>query len=324
MEKYTHAFDEVLNVLDQFSPTVEAGSLGSAFLDGSGLERLFGSDSTVAERICSEVLGRTLLEPRIGVGSGKSVAGLAATAASRRCPVVVEAGEEKRFLASMPTDLLPVSDDTRTRLRFLGLRSMEQVAAIPLDALVEQFGEEGRMAYRLANGEDDSPLIPGVRPAVLGQEMSFDSPVETVDSLLAIVEKLLDGLLAALWERHQGCSIVRMAFHFDSVDSQHESVTLKEPTASGETIMLSLKSRLESMEFPAGVTGVYLALTRLGGESGRQGWLSAREPSRQEEQLKRVARHLQVKFGENPLKKVLTIDPDSRIPERRSVLADFV
>jgi hypothetical protein len=55
----------------------------------------------------------------------------------------------------------------------------------------------------------------------------------------------------------------------------------------------------------------------------KQSSLLTRERVRQDAQLKRAARQLQARFGKNPLKKIVQVDPGSRIPERRSGLTDF-
>jgi hypothetical protein len=83
-----------------------------------------------------------------------------------------------------------------------------------------------------------------------------------------------------------------------------------------------LKRRLETVHLCTGVAAIRLGLAQLGGEEAKQGPLLAGERVRQEEQLRRLAGRLQARFGENPLKKVVQVDPDSRIPERRAVLTD--
>jgi nucleotidyltransferase/DNA polymerase involved in DNA repair len=158
-DMYIRAFEDVLDVLEQFSPTVEANGLGRAFLDGSGLEGLFGTDQEVAERISSEILQQMHLESKIGIAGNKFTAAVAATLASAKKPHIVTKGKERTFLASLPANLLPISEDTKRRLDLLGLRTMSHIASIPLDALANQFGDEGVLAHQLANGIDERPLI---------------------------------------------------------------------------------------------------------------------------------------------------------------------
>jgi nucleotidyltransferase/DNA polymerase involved in DNA repair len=322
-DKYLRAFDEVVDVLDAFSPTVETDTLGRAFIDITGMERLFGPDERLAGTISAEVLQRTRLEPRIGVGSSKFVAATAAAVAPGPDPAIVRKGREREFLAPLPADLLPVSGETKRRLDLLGLRTLGQIASLPPDAVSGQFGREGVLAHKLAGGVDERPLVPRAKPSVLEDEVCGDGALETVDSLLAALGALLDRLVPALRSRNQVCGQVRLCFHLNGSGSWHESLTLKEPTDSKRDILSFMRNRLETVAFPADITGVRLGLAQLGGERGRQDSLFSGERARREERLRIVVKHLQTLFGSNPLRRVVPVDPCSRIPERRSVLMEY-
>jgi len=322
-DKYVRAFDNVLEVLEQFSPTVEADGLGRAFLDGSGLEGLFGSDETLAKRISSEVSQQICIEPRIGIASNKFSAAVAATLASAKRPSIVTKGKERKFLASLPANLLPISEDTRRRLDLVGLRTMSQIALIPLDALANQFGDEGVLVHQLANGIDERPLLPRTKPVILEEALSSESSLETIDAVLAAIDKLLDKLITTLRNRNQVCGQIRLCLHLDGTSPWYDSINLKEPTDSKREITSLIKHRLETAHLSAGVTDIRLGLTQLGGEMAKQSSLLTRERVRQDAQLRRAAKQLQAKLGKNPLKKIIQVDPASRIPERRSGLIDF-
>ena len=321
--KYTCAFDEILDILEQFSPTVEADALGKAFLDVSGLEGLIGPDKDIARRIQTKISHCTHLNPEIAIASNKFVAELAATLAFSPSHFVVEKGDEKAFLSPLPASLLPVSEETKRRFDLLGLRTLGQIASLTLDALASQFGEEGILSYQLANGQDSRPLIPRTKPVILEQELRSDNPLDTVESLLAVMDMLLSKLLPALKNRNQVCGEIRICLYLDGISARREHITLKEPTDSKTEIMSFIKHRLEALHLPAAVTGISLGLAHLSAESAKQSPLLTGERAKQKEQLKRVTKRLQARFGKNPLKKVIEVDPASRIPERRCILIDF-
>ena len=141
--------------------------------------------------------------------------------------------------------------------------------------------------------------------------------------MLLALDRTLDRLLPALKNRNQVCGKMRLCFSLEGAGSWHESLTLKEPTDSKREMLSLLRHRLETVQFPDGITGIRLELTQLGGEQGKQGSLFSGERARRQERLRRVVKHLQARFGSNPLKKVVQVDPESRIPERRSVPTDF-
>lgn len=321
--KYTEAFDDVLAVLHHFSPTVEPCDLGKAFLDASGLEYLFGAEEKLVRRVASEVCRQTSLLSKVGMASNKFVADVAATIASAEEPLIVHEGEEKHFLAPLPVELLPISEATKRMLKLLGLRTLGQIASLPQDALVSQFGQEGLLAYQLARGVDERPLIPRARPAILEDELTTDNPLGTAETLLNAIGLLLDKLIPKLRARNQVCGQLKLHLHLDGGGAWHDLFTVKRPTDSKIEIMMLLRHHLERMQLPSGVTGIYLGLSQVSGEQGNQYPLLGSERVRQDAQLKRAVKRLKIKFGRNPLKRVVSLDPRSRIPERRAGLTEF-
>jgi hypothetical protein len=99
-------------------------------------------------------------------------------------------------------------------------------------------------------------------------------------------------------------------------------MNLKTPLDSKPEILGTLKRHLETAAFPEGISEIRLGLAKLGGESGKQAPLSSQTKGRQEEALQRLEKDLGDRFGHSSLKKVVALDPDSRIPERRVALVD--
>jgi len=321
--KYSHAFEEVLHILERFSPTVDPKSLGTAFLEISGLEGLFGSCDDLAMRIYFEVYSRTGFSPKIGIAASKFVAAMAATLASPGRPVIVDRGEERGFLEGLPIDLLPLSEETKRRLDLLGLRTMGQVASFPKDALVAQFGQEGLLAYQLTSGIDERPLVSRSKLAILEEELSCEAPVADLDGLIAGIGDLLDRLIPSLKRRNQACGQVKLRIDFDDGGSSLGIVTLKAATDSKGEILGCLRRRLERARLPRAITGISLGFMGLSDEEAIQGFFALRGTSDHGERVRHLVGNLKLRFGNNPLKRVVPLDPKSRIPERRASLIDF-
>ena len=191
-DMYEEAFTEVLTLLDRFSPVVEREHLGTAYLDIDGLDSIFGSDEEMANRVRSEIIAAAGLEASIGVAGSRFVAHAAAQRASTGKPVIVAEGTEAEFLRDLPVDLLPVSSKIKADLSLLGLRTLGQLASLPVEAMEARFGREGTVVSMLAQGIDARPVVPRSMPRVIETEWSGEAKVETIDGLLAIVDSLLD------------------------------------------------------------------------------------------------------------------------------------
>ncbi|MDM7913035.1 MAG: hypothetical protein QUS09_08050, partial [Methanotrichaceae archaeon] len=256
---YADAFEKVLDILGQFSPTVEVHSLGKAFLDVTGTEQLFGPAANLAEQLSRYVLQQTGFKSQVGVAGSKFVAGIAASLASAR-PLVVRKGDERRFLEALPIDLLPISQEAITWLKRLGLRRMGQVARLPKDALASQLGAEGLKAHQLAKGVDDEPVKPRPRPDILEETLSLEPPLDSLDALMPAFDRLLDQLVSTLRKRYQVCAEIRIRLHSEDGRTCLDAINLKTPLDSKSEILGVLKRHLEAASLPAGVSEISLAL----------------------------------------------------------------
>src|SRR2546422_2071552 len=171
---YDERFALLLAALARVSPVVEPAELGLAYVGTDGLEGLYGGPEQIVEAIKRGMRNaeRGAFDPasssssafrvprsafRVGWGKGKFVAWVAATRAKPGGALIVPPGEEGKFLAAQPVAVLPLDPDAHRRLRQLGLRTLGQLAALPEEAIVSQFGRAGRRWWRLAAGRPPGP-----------------------------------------------------------------------------------------------------------------------------------------------------------------------
>src|SRR3989449_10206204 len=90
--------------------------------------------------------------------------------------MVVRPGAEREFLSLRPLAVLPLDVDTHRRLRQLGLRRLGDLTALPEEAVVAQFGREGRRLWRLAAGAATDPVIGRETPRTIGATLDLFTP----------------------------------------------------------------------------------------------------------------------------------------------------
>ncbi|MEE9246115.1 MAG: hypothetical protein V3U63_07935, partial [Gemmatimonadota bacterium] len=185
---YQRRFEEVLDFLEGYSPGVEAGDLGTAFLSLDGLSVDL---QPFAEGLISSLHRRLGFMAAVGVAGGKFTARVAAQTMRSGLAKVVPAGDEAAFLASLPIDHLPASDSMRWRLGLLGIETMSDIARLPLGAFQQQFGSEGKRCWELANGIDNEPLLPRVTEETVVRRLQMPAPAVTLEAILMGVERLV-------------------------------------------------------------------------------------------------------------------------------------
>lgn len=313
--RYRQAMAEVTDVLDDFSPVVEVDGVGSAYIDITGVPK----EEALAEEIAAQIYRRTRLKCCIGISDGRFFARVAALTTNENV-LTVPPGGDKAFIASMPIDLLPGPAETLQRIRYLGLRTIGQLAGFPSESLVAQFGSEGARYHDLANGIDRTRLTPQGKPATVAVAIDLEPPATICLQVLYACQTVLQDPLEETRRQGKSCREMLVRVGFTSGDSIEGRLRFKQPTVSISHIQHRLHSWLDEVTFPSPVVRLELELT-LTGEAGTnlRLWSGAMTPR---QGTMEVARNLKERFGYQPLKQVRELDPDARLPERRFGLTD--
>ena len=130
-----------MEILGRFTPLLEQVSIDEAFLDVAGSEALFGSPEAIARRISEAVRGEVGLTASVGAATTKLVAKVASDLRKPDGLVVVPPGDEAAFLAPLPIRRLwGVGEQTRVVLAEYGVRTIGDLADLPVDVLVRRLG----------------------------------------------------------------------------------------------------------------------------------------------------------------------------------------
>ncbi len=201
--KYQRVSRDVMAVLKRFTPTVEQVSIDEAFLDVAGSEALFGDAREIGRRIKVEVVEVTGLTVSVGVATTKLVAKVASDLRKPDGLVIVEPGEEAAFLAPLEIRRLwGIGPKTAERLHGLGIRTVGELAALPISALTRELGDHGGTLHDRALGVDADPVTGGGDPAKsVSHETTFavdvSDPAEIDRTLLALTEGVTARLRSA-------------------------------------------------------------------------------------------------------------------------------
>lgn len=345
---YLDTFARILRVLDGFSPKVEIRTEDSpqssvlVYLDVCGLELLFGADQELGHRMAAAVERETGLHPRVGIGSSKFVARIAAARAAPGAALVVKPGEECSFLAPLPVELIPCSPEAQRRLQLFGLRTMGQLAAMPSGALAEQFGREGAEIQRLAGGIDERPVVAREIPALLEESMEIDPPTDDMGLLLSAASTLMDRLASRLRSDYLACREVVLHLSTSEGPAIQLAATLHEPSDRAGDLLRAVERLLGRLSphpcpppqrgrgkispFPpcgaegegdegGPISSLHLSLSRLGGHHGEQlGLFRSRNDGLKRAQ--QAIRQAEEQFGKGAIRPLAEIQGE-KPPARR-------
>lgn len=317
---YETQFNEVLDALGERSPDVDDAGLGCAYVGMDGLEGVYGGDARLVLALQSAVPEH--FDTRIGVGCGKFAAYLAALSAKPgrafKAPL-----DTQRFLASFPVDVLPVGFRTKTRLRRFALRTLGDIAALPLGAMQAQFGPEGKLMWELANGIDKSVLVSRKVEEVVTESLSFAEPVATLEPILLGAEVLLGRAFLRPELKGRCARLIDLQGQVYRRATWTKQLTFKTPVGDARQAVLRIRTGLENAGIPGPLETLALSLKGLTGETGQQSSLFS--DVRRHEQLQQSLRQLDAILGKQaPVYHIREVEPWSRLPERRHALVPVV
>jgi protein ImuB len=308
----------VLERIESIGGAPESERAGVGYFDAAGLRGLHGGlDGVVAAARAK--LGRA----RLGIAPSRFAAWCAASQTLQRHPTVtVERRRLESFLRPLPVALLGVRTDLDgipATLERLGVRTLGELAALPAPALAERFGHPGVVARELAHGRDE-PLRPRRPPEPVSERVELPEGVSG-QQLERTLELLIARMLARRERRGRALRGVALSARFVAGGTWRSVVTLRHASAEPERLALVLTPRLG--ELPAPAESLALEVEAFGPPAREQTRMLDDGAGERRGRLAEAVRQARQAAGEAAALRVLAVDADSRIPERRAVLAPF-
>lgn len=181
-----------------FSPKAEVTSPGTIIIDLAGSERLLGIGKTLAQTILGEVTKRGF-ESNVSFASNPDTAHYAAR--GFKGITIIDPQDEARRLGTLPVEVLGLESDVLDTLHAWGIRTFKALAALPSVPLTERLGQYGLHLQRLAQGAVMRELVPSALSDSFQESTELEEPVELLEPLAFVLNRLLDQLLERLIKR---------------------------------------------------------------------------------------------------------------------------
>jgi protein ImuB len=322
--------------LEGIGAKVEPARPGEAFFEAAGLAGLWGGSLEGVLRRAQEAIGPGA---RLGAGQTRLCAHAAALRTRpRRAPIIIPPPATRRFLAPLPVDLLRdrlsggralpggVEEAARTgwaglvdKLERLGVGTLGQLAALPDAAIADRFGELGLRALRMARGEDD-PLRPRRPHEELVERLELPEAISG-PLLERALSLLVDRLLVNTVRRERSIRRLGLSVRLAGGGSWRSAVALRRASADPERLRLALLGKLSELPGPA--ASLSLRALEMGPPTGDQETLGELERSEKRKLLAEAVRQARAVAGKDAVMRVLDVDSESRVPERRLLLTPF-
>jgi DNA polymerase IV len=188
MSRYKQMSDQVMEILEKYSPTVEQVSVDEAYLDLTGLERLHGSPEQIARRIKDEIRSVLSLSCSVGIAPNKFLAKVASESNKPDGMTIIPSREAEEVAQSLAVAKVPgVGKKTVVRLARLKVITLCDLLVLPEAALLKAVGKFAYTLLEYAKGRDDSPVVSHTDAKSISSEETFEENTNDLEVLRKVL-----------------------------------------------------------------------------------------------------------------------------------------
>lgn len=153
---YSRLSKSVMDLLSSFAPGFLQVSIDEAFLDLSGMNKIYPLPGKAAKELKEKIVKKTGLTVSIGVASSRYVAKLASDYHKPDGLTIVPPGKEEEFVDKVGLEKLwGIGNSTLESLQKRGIRTTETLRKWTMEELKRSFGESsGEFLYKVSRGID--------------------------------------------------------------------------------------------------------------------------------------------------------------------------
>ena len=246
--RYRDASEKFMAILADFSPFIEPAGIDEAYLDVTGFESLHGSARQMATKIKKRVKDETKLIASVGIASCKIVAKIASDLSKPDGLLEVPAGTERSFLAPMPIAKLPgIGKKTEASLQSLGIKTIGQLADMPLSELKSRFGVYGEILHQHARGIGDYTIEPPGEVKSISRSTTFTEDTRNNKFIKATLRYLSERVGSEVRQQNKQAKCIALKLRYADFTTITRQQTISQPTDADQMIF-DMGSRLLDRE----------------------------------------------------------------------------
>jgi DNA polymerase-4 len=231
-EEYSRMSKKFKTVLGEFTQIIEDVGIDEAFLDISSVDK---TSEEIAKEIKKRIKEETDLNCSIGIAPNKLLAKIASDLDKPDgLTIITEEDIEKRIWPLPARKLWGVGPKTEAYLKEkMGIQTIGELATLPLERLMEEFGQSyGNYLYEASRGIDESLLETHWEPKSISKETTFQRDIDNWQLIAKNLVELTQDVVASMKEEGYRGRTVTVKVRFTDFKTYTRAKTLDEFTNS--------------------------------------------------------------------------------------------
>ncbi len=234
-DEYVKVSGKIKTVLRSFTPLVEDVGIDEAFLDITDIDM---ESEEIVKRIKERIREETDLSCSIGIGPNKLLAKIASDMKKPDGLTIISSEDIKEMIWPLPVrKLWGVGPKTEKRLHDVGITTIGDLASIPPEKLIEDFGQSyGNYLHEASRGMDESPLITHWEPKSMSRETTFQRDTDNWNVISKNLAELTRDVVDSMKESGYQGKTVTIKIRFSNFETHTRAKTLDDFTDSLDII----------------------------------------------------------------------------------------
>ncbi len=301
MRRYQEVSQKIMSIFHDFTPLVEQLSIDEAFLDVSGMEKLYHNTEEIGWLIKKRIAAETGLTASVGLAPNKFLAKMASDLQKPDGFTIIRHAEAAKFIADFPvTKIFGIGRMAEKSLLQYGIATIGQLAAAENNVLKKVFGKNADSVHRLAQGIDERPVVTESVPKSIGRETTFTQDLFTEEQCRRELLKLSGQTGFRLRSKGYSGHTLTLKVKFTDFRIATRSITSETDICCDEEIYTLAVKLLHEVDLKKGIRLLGVTVSNLSeGDCGTLGF----EEDKKQLQRNEAVDALKKRFGENIIKR---------------------
>lgn len=302
MRRYQEVSQKIMSIFHDFTPLVEQLSIDEAFLDVSGMEKLYHNNTEeIGWLIKKRIAAETGLTASVGLAPNKFLAKMASDLQKPDGFTIIRHAEAAKFIADFPvTKIFGIGKMAEKSLLQYGIATIGQLAAAENNVLKNVFGKNADSVHRLAQGIDERPVVTESVPKSIGRETTFTQDLFTEEQCRRELLKLSGQTGFRLRSKGYSGHTLTLKVKFTDFRIVTRSITSETDICCDEEIYTLAVKLLHEVDLKKGIRLLGVTVSNLSeGDCGTLGF----EEDKKQIQRNEAVDALKKRFGENIIKR---------------------
>mgnify|MGYP003564810196 CR=1 FL=1 len=239
MNLYISISNQIMTILQSFSPIIEQVSIDEAFLDMTGTKKLWGKPEKAANKILDKIYNKLQLTASIGIAPNKFLAKLGSDMRKPGGITVVpfNRNEVINWLAPIEiSKIWGVGKKTEHFLRKIGLQKISDLQKMTQKELKKICGIHGIKLYNLCRGIDTRLVEPYEKSKSISRETTFNQDSYDIKQWHRTILALSRDVAKRVRKNHQKGYTIQLTYRTPDFKRFTRQITLESPTNLAEVI----------------------------------------------------------------------------------------